>query len=874
MGQIVKRKKKGRPSKADLARRVGSPAAAPESEPRRSLRRRNVLYNIEYDDYLDEDFEEDEEEERRREKKLKLVVKLDEGRDATATEAMSLSQGRGGDCTRPTIKDEGEDDDEEEESNTKKVKKRRINGGGEGGDVDDDEDDDDCVAEGGGREGELKGNELVPGTPSHPPIGVVPLPDKRTLELILDKLQKKDTYGVYAEPVDPEELPDYHDVIEHPMDFATVRKKLGNGSYSTFEQFESDVFLICSNAMQYNASDTVYYKQARAIQELATKKFQRLRINVEHSEKESKSEQKTKPNFLVKKQIKKPLGRTTQEPVASDFSSGATLATAGDMQNASIINQPNGFDKPSAIDMLIEGHSSLIDNNLEKAEELSAGKDFLPKFGRKSFVLDENRRATYNIPNQQPVVRSDSVFTTFEGEIKQLIPVGLQVEYSYARSLARFAATLGPIAWKVASRTIEQAVPAGCKFGHGWVGEYEPLPTPVLMLENRPKKESAMLTKLQHSADMQKEKLSHKRLVPAKEHVVSELVSVGNSSSFCVASGSPSEGKSSLFVSGVSKPSNPVNAIYQQKNLSPRMHAETENKVSKQVELNLPPPANQVNANLIAKKQSSNKPEMVSSSREMVTRNMGTGQSIPSKPVENNGVGNGSLPNGKITNQVARAANYLPQGQEQGLIDPIQSLRMLTERAQKQQNSSNQPRADTTPAMPSVPFTRKDDSSSAAAAAARAWMSVGAGGFKQVTENASSPKCQISVESLYNPAVHPHIQRVRGEFPIATSTHFQSQSQSLKNGFPLQAFAPQPVHLVEAQYQNQPMVFPQMVTSDLSRSHVQSPWRGLSPQTQARQKQESLPPDLNIGFQSPGSPAKQSSGVLVDSQQPDLALQL
>lgn len=38
------------------------------------------------------------------------------------------------------------------------------------------------------------------------------------------------------------QLPDYHDVIEHPMDFATVRKKLGNGSYSTLEQFEVCVY--------------------------------------------------------------------------------------------------------------------------------------------------------------------------------------------------------------------------------------------------------------------------------------------------------------------------------------------------------------------------------------------------------------------------------------------------------------------------------------------------------------------------------------------------------------------------------------------------------------------------------------------------------
>lgn len=34
------------------------------------------------------------------------------------------------------------------------------------------------------------------------------------------------------------QLPDYHDVIEHPMDFATVRKKLAGGSYSILEQFE------------------------------------------------------------------------------------------------------------------------------------------------------------------------------------------------------------------------------------------------------------------------------------------------------------------------------------------------------------------------------------------------------------------------------------------------------------------------------------------------------------------------------------------------------------------------------------------------------------------------------------------------------------
>ncbi|KAM2070523.1 hypothetical protein ACFX16_001902 [Malus domestica] len=98
-----------------------------------------------------------------------------------------------------------------------------------------------------------------------------PLPDKKSLVFILYRLQKKDTRGVFSEPVDPEELPDYQEIIQNPMDFGTVRTKLDQGAYSNLEQFEKDVFLICSNAMEYNAPDTIYFRQARSIQELAKK---------------------------------------------------------------------------------------------------------------------------------------------------------------------------------------------------------------------------------------------------------------------------------------------------------------------------------------------------------------------------------------------------------------------------------------------------------------------------------------------------------------------------------------------------------------------------------------------------------------------------
>lgn len=47
------------------------------------------------------------------------------------------------------------------------------------------------------------------------------------------------------------------------------------------------------------------------------------------------------------------------------------------------------------------------------------------------------------------------------------------MEHSYARSLARFAAGLGPAVWKIATARIESVLPIGLKFGPGWIGENE-----------------------------------------------------------------------------------------------------------------------------------------------------------------------------------------------------------------------------------------------------------------------------------------------------------------------------------------------------------------------------------------------------------------
>ncbi|KAJ4980469.1 hypothetical protein NE237_031306 [Protea cynaroides] len=891
MGKInMAMKKKGRSSKNDIGRRT-VPDEPSESELRRSLRRRNSTYH----DDIYEDNEEEDDEDERREKKLKLVLKLAHKAD--------FGSGGGVDSSPNLIRTDGNvahaalsaSDDEYGDGN-KPFKKRKIDGDGDNAHCYGEDDVQSIGSDHRNKERrrnlDIKGMASAPGTPSGSSAGLS-LPDKKSLELMLDKLQKKDTYGVYAEPVDPEELPDYHDVIKYPMDFGTLRKKLANGEYSTLEQLESDVFLICSNAMEYNAPETIYFKQARSIQELARKKFQRLRIHIERNEKELKSEQKTKSNSSMKKAMKKPSCRTMQEPVGSDFSSGATLATTGDPCTRSNVTQDGGCDKPNNTDGLVNGNSSLNDNKPEKTEEQYSGKGLPSKFGRKSFVFDENRRATYDLSNQ-PVVKMDSIFTTFEGESKQLAAVGLHADHSHARSLVRFAASLGPVAWKVASRKIEQSLPTGLKFGRGWVGAYEPLPTPMLMLDRNTRKQLDYGANLNGTADTRKED-KNAEVLKAMQGDANPGFKTQNLSKMAAGSKAeehakvgpvsrlPLDGK--LF--GVAGTGPIIGSPCQQQKLV--SITKSDSNVFKKTESNSSSASGNP-SEIAPQKQFDYSFEMTTSRLlDMVSRNRNLVQSVPAKQKEANGVAAGGLPSGKavsgsldvnkvngstpdfVSNLHTREVTYFPNGnQEQGFSDPVLLMRMLA-KTQNQQKSSNHNSVSAPQAMPSNPSLRRDDSNAASITAARSWMSIGTAEFKS-TESVGPDKMQIAAASLYNPAREDSpVSRFCEESPGSGGL----QAQQEKNKFTPQAFLPQPVRFGdEPQCQNnRPVVFPQLLT-DLSRFQMQPSWRGLVPHTQPKQKQDTLPPDLNIGFQSSGSPVRQSSGILVDSQQPDLALQL
>lgn len=75
---------------------------------------------------------------------------------------------------------------------------------------------------------------------------------------ILKKLINHEHGWVFKDPVDPVELgiPDYFDIVKHPMDLNLVMKKLECGSYTDIKSFERDTKLVFTNSILFNGDES------------------------------------------------------------------------------------------------------------------------------------------------------------------------------------------------------------------------------------------------------------------------------------------------------------------------------------------------------------------------------------------------------------------------------------------------------------------------------------------------------------------------------------------------------------------------------------------------------------------------------------------
>uniref|UniRef100_A0A669EEU8 Bromodomain-containing protein 2 n=1 Tax=Oreochromis niloticus TaxID=8128 RepID=A0A669EEU8_ORENI len=97
------------------------------------------------------------------------------------------------------------------------------------------------------------------------------------LKELLSKRHSAYAWPFYV-PVDAAALGlhDYHDIITHPMDLSTIKKKMDQREYGNAKEFAADVRLMFSNCYKYNPPSNEVVHMARKLQEVFEARYLKL----------------------------------------------------------------------------------------------------------------------------------------------------------------------------------------------------------------------------------------------------------------------------------------------------------------------------------------------------------------------------------------------------------------------------------------------------------------------------------------------------------------------------------------------------------------------------------------------------------------------
>ncbi|KAI8854791.1 Bromodomain-containing protein [Chytridium lagenaria] len=92
--------------------------------------------------------------------------------------------------------------------------------------------------------------------------------DMKKCTRVLKRLQQNQYGSIFLKPVDPIALgiPEYKDIIKHPMDLSTVQKKLASNKYGSSNDFKADVQLMLDNCFLFNRPDDWVYAQGKELE--------------------------------------------------------------------------------------------------------------------------------------------------------------------------------------------------------------------------------------------------------------------------------------------------------------------------------------------------------------------------------------------------------------------------------------------------------------------------------------------------------------------------------------------------------------------------------------------------------------------------------
>ncbi|CAL7942253.1 unnamed protein product [Xylocopa violacea] len=128
-------------------------------------------------------------------------------------------------------------------------------------------------------------------------------PLESILRSLLEAIKMKDVNDVFGQPVNTKEVPDYLEIVTHPMDLSTMQAKMDRQEYDTIGAFEADFNLMVNNCLAYNRKDTMFYRagikmkeQGGALIEQARKDYPELDPVGENEQTSTKSRKRDRTN--------------------------------------------------------------------------------------------------------------------------------------------------------------------------------------------------------------------------------------------------------------------------------------------------------------------------------------------------------------------------------------------------------------------------------------------------------------------------------------------------------------------------------------------------------------------------------------------------